>query len=57
MYLWVVLATFLAMIAAYALPIRQDTQEAVTMVEATITSSRMRFTMTPRDLASSSCRE
>ena len=31
MYLWVVLATFLAMIAAYALPIRQDTQEAVTV--------------------------
>lgn len=29
MYLWLVLATFLAMIAAYLLPIRADTQEAV----------------------------
>ena len=29
MYLWVVLTTFLAMIAAYLLPIRSDTQKAV----------------------------
>lgn len=29
MYLWLVLATFLAMIAAYFLPIREDTQKAV----------------------------
>lgn len=31
MYLWVVLTTFLAMIAAYFLPIRQDTHEMLTV--------------------------
>lgn len=31
MYLWVILTTFLAMLAAYALPIRPDAQEAVTV--------------------------
>ncbi len=31
MYLWVVLTTFLAMIAAYLLPIRNDMQKAVTV--------------------------
>lgn len=31
MYIWVVLATFLAMIAAYVLPIRQDTQDILTV--------------------------
>ncbi len=31
MYLWVVLTTFLAMIAAYFLPIREDTQNLVTV--------------------------
>ena len=31
MYLWVVLTTFLAMMAAYLLPIRQDTQKMLTV--------------------------
>ena len=31
MYIWLVLATFLAMIAAYFLPIRQDTQDILTV--------------------------
>ena len=31
MYLWVVLTTFLAMMAAYYLPIRQDTQKILTV--------------------------
>jgi hypothetical protein len=29
MYVWVVLATYLAMIAAYVLPIRSDTEKSV----------------------------
>lgn len=31
MYLWVVLTTFLAMLAAYVLPIREDTQKMLTV--------------------------
>ncbi len=41
MYVWVVLTTFLAMLAAYVLPIRQDTQEMVTVPVAQARLSQM----------------
>lgn len=41
MYLWVVLTTFLAMLAAYVLPIREDTQKMLTVPVAQAKLSQM----------------